>query len=61
MKRILIKSPLFILLFLMSVMSLYGQPIDSLLNNKRVYSTVNIGELSMPRIDGVLVKLEIIT
>ena len=54
MKRILLNSPLFTLMFLMNVMSLSGQPIDSLLNNKRIYPTVNIGELSMPRIDGVL-------
>ena len=33
---------------------LHGQDIDSLLNNKRVYNTVSIGELPGPKIDGVL-------
>ena len=33
---------------------LQSQNIDSLLNNKRVYQTMSIGELPEPRIDGVL-------
>lgn len=32
----------------------YAQNLDSLLNNKRVYQTVNIGETPIPKIDGVL-------
>ncbi len=32
----------------------YGQDLDSLLNNKRVYQAVSIGDLPPPRIDGVL-------
>ena len=33
---------------------LHAQDIDSLLNNKRVYNSVSIGELPEPKIDGVL-------
>ncbi len=32
----------------------YGQNLDSLLNNKRVYQTENIGDLPLPKIDGLL-------
>jgi len=32
----------------------YGQNLDSLLNNKRVYQTQNIGDKPLPKIDGVL-------
>ena len=31
-----------------------AQNLDSLLNNKRVYQTVNIGNLPLPKIDGLL-------
>ena len=34
--------------------SLGAKDIDSLLNNKRVYNSVNIGDLEVPRIDGSL-------
>ena len=33
---------------------LTGQNLDSLLNNKRVYQTENIGDRALPKIDGVL-------
>jgi hypothetical protein len=33
---------------------LHGQNLDSLLNNKRVYNALNIGELPQPKIDGIL-------
>lgn len=43
------------LLLMMAVPgTLKGQNLDSLLNNKRVYRTHNIGDLSKPRIDGLL-------
>ena len=32
----------------------YGQELDSLLSNKRVYQAVNIGNLPQPKIDGLL-------
>ena len=32
----------------------YGQNLDSLLNNKRVYQTENIGDLPLPKIDEVI-------
>lgn len=32
----------------------HAQLIDSLLNNKRVYNAVHIGDLQLPRIDGIL-------
>ena len=32
----------------------YGQELDSLLNNKRVYQAVSIGDLPPPKIDGIL-------
>ena len=31
-----------------------AQDLDSLLNNKRVYQTINIGDLPLPKIDGLL-------
>ncbi len=31
-----------------------GQNLDSLLNNKRVYTSINIGDLALPKIDGLL-------
>ena len=31
-----------------------AQNLDSLLKNKRVYQTVNIGDLPLPKIDGLL-------
>ena len=34
--------------------SLWGQNLDSLLNNKRVYKPLSIGDLSAPKIDGLL-------
>ena len=36
------------------VQQMKGQPLDSLLNNKRVYPATSIGELPQPRIDGLL-------
>ena len=57
MTRILL-IPFLLILFSMAVdMSaqiLGAEDIDSLLNNKRVYNSVSIGELETPRIDGVL-------
>lgn len=35
-------------------LNLESQDLDSLLNNKRVYQSANIGELNVPRIDGEL-------
>ena len=31
-----------------------AQNLDSLLNNKRIYTAVNIGDKALPKIDGVL-------
>jgi len=46
---------LFLLAFLLiPFRHMNGQNLDSLLNNKRVYQTVNIGERPLPKIDGVL-------
>ena len=42
------------LIFLLSGKPIQAQNLDSLLKNKRVYSTINIGELPIPKIDGVL-------
>ncbi len=47
------------LLFLVALLLLFasqtrGQNLDSLLNNKRVYQTENIGDTPLPKIDGVL-------
>ena len=33
---------------------LYAQELDSLLNNKRAYNSFSIGDLSLPKIDGLL-------
>ncbi len=43
-----------ILCFFSLALPLQSQNLDSLLNNKRVYQTVNIGELHLPKIDGKL-------
>jgi hypothetical protein len=43
-----------VLVFLVSRLGVHGQNIDSLLNNKRIYHTVNIGLLPVPKIDGTL-------
>jgi hypothetical protein len=42
------------IVFHITCMLAQGQTIDSLLNNKRVYHTLNIGDLPPPRIDGEL-------
>jgi len=39
---------------LMSSVLVNAQNLDSLLNNKRVYNSVNIGDLPLPKIDGLL-------
>jgi len=42
-----------ICIFIQSL-SLFGQHLDSLLTNKRVCNAVSIGDLPLPRIDGVM-------
>jgi len=37
-----------------SALCVQGQNLDSLLNNKREYNSINIGELPQPKIDGLL-------
>jgi len=57
MSRILFILPALFLLLTqqnLNAQNLTGQDIDSLLNNKRVYNSVSIGELPEPRINGVL-------
>ena len=46
--------PVPVLCFLLLTQSLYSQDLDSLLRHKRVYNSVNIGDLPEPRINGVL-------
>ncbi|MCP4310563.1 MAG: carbohydrate binding family 9 domain-containing protein [Bacteroidetes bacterium] len=46
--------PVLFIFYLLSTVPLSGQNLDSLLNNKRVYTTINIGELPLPKIDGKL-------
>ncbi len=48
---LLLCFPLFFSLF---SISLQGQNLDSLLNNKRAFNSINIGELPQPKIDGLL-------
>jgi hypothetical protein len=51
------KKPLLCFLIsalLISSSTIQGQDLDSLLNNKRIYQTENIGEHPLPKIDGVL-------
>jgi len=43
-----------IFLYFIGPGSLMAQNLDSLLNNKRVYQSENIGDLSVPKIDGLL-------
>jgi hypothetical protein len=43
-----------LLALLLSAGAVQAQNLDSLLNNKRVYQSENIGERSLPKIDGVL-------
>jgi hypothetical protein len=45
---------LYLALLLFHVSLIQSQDLDSLLNNKRVYNAVNIGDLPQPRIDGML-------
>jgi len=47
-------SFLLISAFFLPAGSIHGQNLDSLLNNKRVYHSENIGESPLPKIDGVL-------
>jgi len=57
MPRILVILPALLLLPMLQELNaqeLNAQDIDSLLNNKRVYQSVNIGELPEPRINGTL-------
>ena len=44
----------FLVCILHSCTSAWGQNLDSLLNNKRVYNTIEIGNLPQPKIDGLL-------
>ncbi len=43
-----------IIIFSVTWNLIQGQNLDSLLNNKRIYGAVNIGDLVFPKIDGVL-------
>jgi len=45
---------LYLALLLIPNSLIRGQDLDSLLNNKRVYNAVNIGDLPQPKIDGLL-------
>ncbi len=45
---------LLLILAVLPFASIQGQNLDSLLNNKRVYQTENIGDLPHPKIDGLL-------
>ena len=57
MQKILLFLPALCLLIITQELHsqvLTAQDIDSLLNNKRVYNSVNIGELAEPKINGVL-------
>ena len=57
MSRILFILPVLFLLLTqqdLNAQLLTAQDIDSLLNNKRVYNSVSIGELPEPKIDGSL-------
>jgi len=54
MTKTLLQSIIFISSFIINGLSLHAQNLDSLLNNKRVYKPVNIGNLQQPKIDGVL-------
>jgi Domain of unknown function (DUF5916)/Carbohydrate family 9 binding domain-like len=54
MKQTRTLSLFFILSFFLNPSFLYAQKLDSLLNNKRVYSSVSIGDLPLPKIDGLL-------
>ena len=44
----------FVLSFTLNPISIQGQNLDSLLNNKRVFNSINIGDLAQPKIDGLL-------
>lgn len=46
--------PLLLFGFSLFVLPLQAQNLDSLLNNKRIYTTLNIGDLPLPEIDGEL-------
>ena len=50
------KIPILFQFFLLVILTqdLTSQNIDSLLNNKRVYQSLNIGERTVPKIDGLL-------
>ncbi len=57
MPRILFILPVLLLLLIqqsLKAQALTAQDIDSLLNNKRIYNSVNIGGLPEPKIDGSL-------
>ena len=53
---ITLRPPLLFLvtIILFSAVRVSGQNLDSLLNNKRVYQTENIGDKPLPKIDGIL-------
>ena len=53
MKRTITPTYCIILLLFINTGWISGQNLDSLLNNKRVYNSVNIGDLPLPRIDGL--------
>lgn len=54
MRRIASLIFFFFLLQVVNTAWIHGQNLDSLLNNKRVYNAVNIGDLPLPKIDGLL-------
>ena len=54
MKRTSIPTLCIILFLFINNNWISGQNLDSLLNNKRIYNSVNIGDLPQPRIDGLL-------
>jgi len=54
MKRIPTQIITILLISFSCSVMIQGQNLDSLLNNKRVYTSISIGDLPLPKIDGIL-------